>query len=79
MKFLIWAVALGALSSVSLPLGSVVGLRSNPRPIYISTLAVFRAGALIAALTIELVAPKVNALHGGSEAEHGGNVITLEL
>jgi zinc transporter ZupT len=76
LKFLIWAVALGALSAVSLPLGSVIGLRSNPRPIYISTLAAFGAGALIAALTIELVAPTVNELHGRGEAEHGGNVLT---
>jgi zinc transporter ZupT len=76
LKFLIWAVALGALSAVSLPLGSVIGLRTNLRPIYISTLAAFGAGALIAALTIELVAPTVNALQGGGEADHGGNVIT---
>ena len=34
LKFLIWAVALGALSAVSLPLGSVIGLKSNPRPIF---------------------------------------------
>jgi len=76
LKFLIWAVTLGALSAVSLPLGSVIGLRSNPRPFYISTMAAFGAGALIAALTIELVAPTVNALHEGGNAEHGGDVFT---
>ena len=76
LKFLIWAVVLGALSSVSLPLGSVVGLRTNPRPIYISTLAAFGAGALLAALSIELVAPTVFELHEGSGNGHEGNVIT---
>lgn len=76
LKFLIWAVGLGALSAVSLPLGSAIGLRSNPRPIYISSMSAFGAGALIAALTIELVAPTVNELHKGGNAEHGGNVLT---
>jgi len=75
IKFLIWAVVLGSLSAVSLPLGSVIGLRSNLRPIYISSLAAFGAGALIAALTIELVAPTVTALHEQSGAGHGGDVL----
>jgi len=74
VKFLIWAVTLGALSAVSLPLGSVIGLRTNLRPIYISTLAAFGAGALIAALTIELVAPTVAALHEEGGSGHEGDV-----
>jgi len=56
-KYLIWAVVLGAISAVSLPLGAIIGLQTKPRPIYISVLAAFGAGALIAALTVELVAP----------------------
>ena len=60
--FLIWAVALGGLSAVSLPLGSVVGLQATPKPLGISVLAAFGAGALIAALSVELVAPTVFAL-----------------
>jgi len=76
IKFLIWAVVLGALSAVSLPLGSVIGLRTNPRPTYISILAAFGAGALLAALSIELVAPTVTALHEGSGKGHGSNVLT---
>jgi len=57
-KYLIWAMSLGALSSVSLPIGSLVSLITRPKPKLISTLAAFGAGALIAALTVELVAPK---------------------
>jgi hypothetical protein len=53
LKCLIRAVALGGLSAVSLPLVSVVGLRSNPRPICINS-GRFRAGVLLAALSNEL-------------------------
>ncbi len=55
-EFLIWATSLGALSAVSLPMGSLVALRTDPRPQVISILAAFGAGALIAALSVELVA-----------------------
>lgn len=68
----VWAVLLGALSAVSLPLGSLVGLRTNPRPLTISILAAFGAGALIAALSVELVAPTVAALeHQAAASQHG--------
>jgi zinc transporter ZupT len=66
-----WAILLGALSAVSLPLGSLVGLRTNPRPFYISILAAFGAGALIAALSVELVAPTVAALEHKAAPHHG--------
>ena len=72
VQYLIWAVMLGAISAFSLPLGSVVGLQTKLRPNTISVLAAFGAGALIAALAVELVAPTVFALgadHGGSH--HG--------
>jgi CRP-like cAMP-binding protein len=62
IEYLIWATALGAISAVSLPLGSLVGILTNPRPRLISALAAFGAGALIAALSVELVAPTVFAL-----------------
>jgi CRP-like cAMP-binding protein len=57
-----WAIGLGLVSAVSLPLGAWVGIRSFPRPTALSILAAFGAGALFAALTIELVAPKVMAI-----------------
>ena len=75
-KFLVWAVSLGALSAVSLPLGSVVALRTNPRPQFISILAAFGAGALIAALSVELVAPTVFALHEEGGTAHRGEPLT---
>ncbi len=73
VKFLIWATALGGLSAVSLPLGSFFGLQTRPRPALISILAAFGAGALLAALSVELVAPTVFALGAGDQASHGGD------
>ncbi len=70
--YFIWATGIGALSAVSLPLGSVVGLVSQFRPLTLALLAAFGAGALIAALSVELVAPNVAALHqNGGESGHG--------
>jgi CRP-like cAMP-binding protein len=70
--YLLWAVCLGGLSAVSLPLGSVMGLQLNPRPAIISVMAAFGAGALISALSVELVAPTVFALEGGAGAHQNG-------
>lgn len=67
---LLWAVFLGGLSAASLPLGSVFGLAVRPRPAVSGLMAAFGAGALIAALTIELVAPTVAGLTGGA-SPHG--------
>ena len=72
LKFLIWAVSLGGISAISLPLGSLVALRTTPRPQDISILAAFGSGALIAALSVELVAPTVYALHGAAGSAHQG-------
>jgi zinc transporter ZupT len=72
VQYLIWAIMLGAISAFSLPLGSMVGLQTKLRPNTISVLSAFGAGALIAALAVELVAPTVFSLgdnHGG--AHHG--------
>jgi zinc transporter ZupT len=62
--YFVWALALGAISAVSLPMGSVTGLVLRPKATVTATAAAFGAGALIAALTIELVAPTIDALHG---------------
>jgi CRP-like cAMP-binding protein len=75
-KFFVWATSLGVLSAVSLPLGSLVALRTNLRPQYISVLAAFGAGALIAALSVELVAPTVFALHEETGSPHHGEPLT---
>ena len=72
-RYIIWAVLLGAISAVSLPLGSLVGLHTKLRSTTISVLAAFGAGALIAALAVELVAPTVLALGENVEGSHHGN------
>ncbi len=71
--YLLWAVALGALSAASLPLGSAVGLALRPRAVVSATLGAFGAGALIAALSVELVAPTAAAV---AHAEHGAEART---
>lgn len=75
-QFIIWATSLGALSAISLPMGSLVALRTNPRPQFISILAAFGAGALIAALSVELVAPTVLAVQEGGGNAHNGESFT---
>ena len=37
-RFLMWAVALGGISALPLPLGSLVGLNIRLGPVYISVL-----------------------------------------
>jgi len=58
----LWAFLLGTISAASLPLGSWIGLITKPKGILIGFLAAFGAGALFAALAVELVAPTVNAV-----------------
>lgn len=71
-KYLIWAIALGGLSAISLPLGSAFGLQTKLKPTSISMLAAFGAGALLAALSVELVAPTLFALEeSGHASQHG--------
>ena len=57
-----WALLLGAVSAVSLPLGSLIGLNVRFSSRTIAIFAAFGAGALIAALSVELVAPTAFAL-----------------
>ena len=68
--YVVWALILGAVTSVSLPLGSLVGLHVRFPSRYIAILAAFGAGALIAALSVELVAPTAFAL---TEPSHSGS------
>jgi len=68
----LWAIVLGGLSAASLPLGSLVGIKFRPRPFCVSILAAFGAGSLIAALSLELVAPTVEHLVTGGH--RGGQV-----
>jgi zinc transporter ZupT len=75
MTYGLWAVLLGAVSAVSLPLGSAVGLRYRFKPQTIAAFAAFGAGALIAALSVELVAPTALALTEESHAGGGGHAL----
>ena len=74
MTYFLWACALGAISAISLPLGSWVGLRWKFSSQWISIFAAFGGGALLAALSVELVAPTTMALtegggHGNAREE----------
>lgn len=62
MQYIIWACLLGALSAASLPLGSWIGIRFKFSSTQLSFLASFGAGALLAALSVELIAPTTLAL-----------------
>lgn len=72
-QYLSWAVILGTLSAVSLPMGSLIGINTRLRALYISIFAAFGAGALIAALSVDLVAPTVQAISGKDRSSHHGN------
>lgn len=76
VEYLVWAVALGGISALSLPLGSWVGLQANPKPHVTSILAAFGAGALIAALSIELVAPTLFLLESPEIESHHGDPVS---
>ena len=57
MTSLTWiAVGAGAAAAVALPLGAAVGLLSRPGPKVTSALLAFGAGALLFALSVEIVA-----------------------
>jgi CRP-like cAMP-binding protein len=67
-----WALGFGALSAVSLILGSMLGLAWRPGSKVIAIFTAFGAGALLAALTVELVAPTALAAARASSG-HGGH------
>ncbi|MFZ5833076.1 MAG: hypothetical protein ACOY3P_23565 [Planctomycetota bacterium] len=73
LTHVLWALALGAISAASLPLGSLVGLRFTFAQRTIAVLAAFGAGALIAALSVELVAPTSLALTEAGESGHASH------
>jgi CRP-like cAMP-binding protein len=80
---LLWALLLGGLSAASLPMGSALGVVTKPSPLVTGTAAAFGAGALIAALAVELVAPTVEAFvsrgHGHAGGGHGDPATSFAL
>lgn len=73
MSTAIFALILGAVAAVSLPLGSAVGLALRPGPRITSALLAFGAGTLIFALSVEIVAGSV--ARGGFLAVGTGMVV----
>ncbi|HEY1040341.1 MAG TPA: hypothetical protein VGF30_13085 [Bacteroidia bacterium] len=67
-KYAIWAFALGGLSAISLPLGALAGIGFKPRPSVTASMTAFGAGALLAALSVELIAPTVMEIVGQAES-----------
>jgi CRP-like cAMP-binding protein len=59
------AVGLGALSAVSLPLGAITARLWQPADRMLGILTAFGAGALLAAVTIGIVAPMLDADQAG--------------
>lgn len=74
-EYALWALLLGALAAASLLLGSAFGVLWKPRAGLTAALTAFGAGALLAALSVELVAPKAMALleHGATASESGAH------
>lgn len=56
-----WAFLLGFLSAISLIIGSLLGIFWPPRPVITSAMMAFGAGALLFALSVEIVAESYEA------------------
>jgi len=67
-KYALWACLLGAFSAISLPLGSISGIIFKPKPSTTAAFTAFGAGALMAALSVELIAPTVMEVVGQSKS-----------
>jgi len=63
-KYAMWAFAIGALVTISLPLGAMAGLAFKPSPKVTAICTAFGGGALMAALSVELIAPTVEEIVG---------------
>ncbi len=90
----IWAAILGAIAAGSMVLGAIVGITTPMSNATVGAMCGFGAGALISALSIELVSPTVEALahadiaHRVEETHHfvtllialiGGGLIFITL
>ena len=84
LMYVVWAVVLGAVSAVSLPLGSLVGLKIRFKERYIAILAAFGAGASRAGgavciasdsdvMTAASASQAVRAVSVGAPASHRAN------
>ncbi|HXE75026.1 MAG TPA: Crp/Fnr family transcriptional regulator [Candidatus Xenobia bacterium] len=81
LEYAFWAFLLGLLAAASLLLGSGLAIFWKPRAGLTASLTAFGAGALLAALSVEIVAPHAMAVlghgAGGPEGEpHGADPLT---
>jgi CRP-like cAMP-binding protein len=65
METYISALLFGAFSAISLPIGALIGVWTKPSRRIISAIMSFGAGALIAAIAFELVAPALERKDAG--------------
>lgn len=63
-KYAIWSFLVGGLSAISLIIGAICGIIFKPKPKLTAALTAFGAGALLAALSVELIAPTVMSIVG---------------
>jgi zinc transporter ZupT len=63
-KYAIWAFIIGALVTISLPMGAIAGLTFKPNAKTTAMFTAFGGGALLAALSVELIAPTVEEIIG---------------
>ena len=63
-KYALWSFLIGALVTISLPLGALTGLAFKPNAKTTASLTAFGGGALLAALSVELIAPTVEEIIG---------------
>ena len=79
--YVIWAGLLGALSAMSLLIGSLIGVGMRLPRAAVGMLAAFGAGALLSALAIELVAPTIAAFADATteleRAREAGHFLSL--
>lgn len=70
-KYAIWAFIIGALVTISLPMGAISGLAFKPGPKMTAIFTAFGGGALMAALSVELIAPTVEEIIGHAASPTG--------
>lgn len=70
-KYAMWAFIIGALVTISLPMGAMSGLAFKPGPKLTAAFTAFGGGALLAALSVELIAPTVEEIVGHTQSAVG--------
>ncbi|MCC6371954.1 MAG: hypothetical protein IT236_13200 [Bacteroidia bacterium] len=71
VKYAIWAFIIGAMVTISLPMGAIAGLAFKPGPRVTAAFTAFGGGALLAALSVELIAPTVEEIVGQAASPTG--------